>query len=90
MVYNRDDLLKDLKQHACEIQFTKVNGQPRKMRCTLRSEYLPVTDHQLQHLEEEHKKPENLNSLAVWDLEANGWRSFRIDSVQYAQIIDAY
>jgi hypothetical protein len=52
--------------------------------------YLPVNDVQFEQLEEQHKKPENLNTVVVWDLQADGWRSFRVDSVEYAQIIDGY
>jgi hypothetical protein len=28
------------------------------------------------------KRPENPDVLAVWDMDNNGWRSFRIDSVK--------
>lgn len=85
-MYKRDDLLKDLRQHVAEVTFTKVNGERRVMRCTLDSRYMPAYDEK--YLEEQHKKAENKDVLAVWDLHANGWRSFRIDTVEYVQIID--
>lgn len=89
MTFDRDNLLNDLKMHTCKVMFTKVNGQERTMMCTLLPEHLPQnTD--VKHLDEMHKKPENLETVVVWDLEAGGWRSFRVDSVQYAEIIDGF
>ena len=88
-LYTRDGLLNDLKSNVLEVHFTKVNGEKRLMRCTLQPEHLPqATD--VKHLEEQHQKPENLNILAVWDLQAGGWRSFRIENVMYAQVLDNY
>ena len=86
--YKRDDLLKDLKQHVAEVTFTKVNGEKRVMRCTLDQRYMPAYDEK--YLEEQHKKKENESVLAVWDVHNNGWRSFRIESVEYVQVIDGY
>jgi hypothetical protein len=88
-MYDRDTLLRDLKEHVVEVTFTKVNGEKRVMRCTLRGEHLPPnTD--MNHLSEEHKKEQNANIIACWDVHNGGWRSFRIDSVEYVQIIDGY
>jgi hypothetical protein len=57
--------------------FIKKDGTERKMRCTLKPSLLPQTD-----LEEAvQKKTPNPDVLAVWDLENEGWRSFRFDSV---------
>lgn len=86
MNYTREGLIADLRQHPCEIQFTKVNGEKRVMKCTLMSEFLPP--HDPKALEEAHQKEENKEHIAVWDLEKGGWRSFRVDSVTYAQIIN--
>jgi hypothetical protein len=49
-----------------------------------------MTEERSAKLEEEHDKHKDSGVLAVWDLQNNGWRSFRIDSVEYAQIIDGY
>jgi hypothetical protein len=85
--YKRDDLLKDLKSNIVEVTFTKVTGEGRVMRCTLDPKYLPF--HDPAHIEEQHQRKENLNVIVAWDVVATGWRSFRIDSVSYAQVIDA-
>jgi hypothetical protein len=89
--YKREDIIKDLKQSVSEVTFTKVNGENRIMRCTLDLRYLPpITKEQLQHLDEQQQKPENQDVIAVWDLQNGGWRSFRVDSVQYMQEIEGY
>jgi hypothetical protein len=91
MMYEREKLISDLKQAVCEVTFTKVNGERRVMRCTLDPKVFPLmTYEQFNHLEEQQKRPENLSVIAVWDIGVNGWRSFRVDSVQYVQQIDAY
>lgn len=89
MKYERDTLLKDLRENVLDVRFTKVNGEERIMRCTLDPEHLP-TGSDVDHLEKEHKKPENKDVLVVWDVQKHGWRSFRIESVQYAQALDTY
>jgi len=89
MKYERDTILKDLKTTICEITFTKVNGQSRVMRATLDPRFMPpVTQQQIDHLEEQHSRRENKNVIACWDIVSNGWRSFRIDSVQYVQEVN--
>lgn len=77
--------LKEMMQNSVTtVVFTKVDGTEREMNCTLLAEYLPeqpVADKQ-QLLTENLTKAENPNTLSVWDLDNNGWRSFRVDSVK--------
>jgi hypothetical protein len=86
---NRETLLQDLKLHTCKIHFTKVNGEKREMICTLLPENLPPQTNKTA-LEEAHKRPENQETIAVWDLQKFAWRSFRVDSVEYAEIVDGF
>jgi hypothetical protein len=91
MIYERDKLIADLKQSVVEVTFTKVNGERRIMRCTLDLKLLPpMTNEQYNHLDSQQKREENKEVIAVWDVQANGWRSFRVDSVQYVQEVAAY
>ena len=74
-----NDFLKNtLKKHILEVTFTKKDGTERVMKCTLRPDLLPAqTD-----LEEQvQNRKSNSEVLAVWDLDAKGWRSFRHDSI---------
>ena len=87
--YDRDGIIKDLKNNAVRVYFTKVNGEKRELRCSLKPDLLPpVTVHE--HLDDMHSRPENKEIVAVWDLDNGGWKSFRIDSVEYVEILDAY
>lgn len=75
----RNNFLKEqLHNGVIRVVFMKKDGTERKMLCTLKADLLPAqTD-----LEEAvQKKTPNPDVLAVWDVEAQGWRSFRYDSV---------
>ena len=64
------------------VRFIKSDGTERTMKCTLLAEHLPPWIGA-----ETISRAENPDVLAVWDLEAAGWRSFRIDSVQEAKTL---
>ena len=66
-----------LRSGNCTVVFTKSDGTERKMLCTLQESTIPAAEPK----KTDRIKKENDNALAVWDLEANGWRSFRFDSV---------
>lgn len=84
MLFNRDDILKDLRKSVIEVHFTKVNGENRIMHCSLMPELLPETyNEDLKEETDFHQK--NPNVVAAWDVQKGGWRSFRVDTVQYVQ-----
>lgn len=90
MALDRDKLLKDLRDYVIEVSFIKVDGTLRNMRCTLDPRHLPpryLTEDRSQEQEFHQKNPD---VISCWDVQNGGWRSFRIDSVQYVQIIDGY
>lgn len=77
---NRYELKETLENGVATVTFEKVDGTLREMRCTLRSDMMPV-----QLLREEgdaSKRTTPDTVLAVWDLDQGGWRSFRVDSVK--------
>jgi hypothetical protein len=91
MKYEKSAIINDLKQSVAEVTFTKVNGERRIMRCTLDPRYMPsLTTEQVKHLDQQHIKPENKEVVAVWDVQNSGWRSFRVESVDYIQEIEGY
>jgi hypothetical protein len=73
---NGDILHDHLRHSVLMVSFDKVNGERRDMTCTLDRKYLPID----QQADAVVAKPTKA-SLAVWDLNANGWRSFRLDRV---------
>ena len=70
----REWLISLLEQSPVEVVFTKKDGTERTMKCTLMEKFLPET--------EGSDRPRNDETLAVYDLEKEGWRSFRWDSVK--------
>jgi len=78
-IRQRTQILTGLHSGIITVVFTKVDGTERTMKCTLNKEYLP----EQKDLEEEiSKRNKSDEVIAVWDVENNGWRSFRWDSVK--------
>lgn len=67
-----------LKKGVCEITFTKVNGELRTMPCTLDPMLLPIEPLREHHQTREFKP----DTLSVWCLDKQEWRSFRVANVQ--------
>ncbi len=66
-----------LHQGPCEVVFTKANGEERQMICTLQDELLPLRDPDAPA----GVSPEKEGTIVAWDLEAEGWRSFKLSTV---------
>ena len=65
-----------LRGGPCMVQFTKVDGTTRHMKCTLSEALVPPSDPNKVKV-----KKHNPDVLAVWDLEKEDWRSFRYDTL---------
>jgi hypothetical protein len=75
----REKYLETLRVSEAEVVFTKANGEKRTMRCTLDlnqipAEMVPNTDGNITKVNE--------SVIKAYDLDKQGWRSFRIDSVE--------
>lgn len=79
-MYTKHEIVERLHNGVHTVVFTKVNGDERTMRATLLPEY--VNNGKMLLQESESKRPENPNVVSVWDMDNNGWRSFRVDSVK--------
>ena len=72
-------MMEMLQTSQCRVIFTKVNGEERNMVCTLKEGVIPkaskdpITQKKVRDISEE--------VLAVWDVKAEGWRSFRVANV---------
>jgi hypothetical protein len=77
------DLLKQaLYEGVVSVTFTKKDGSTREMKATLKSDLLPATPVQ----ENSQKKPQqDPNLVHVYDTQAQGWRSFRMERLQHWQ-----
>jgi hypothetical protein len=80
--------LKDiLKKQVLQINFVKKDGTKRLMKCSLREDIVP----KIEKTTTKKPKPENSNVLAVWDLEKEAFRSFKLDSlVEYSILEEGY
>ena len=81
----RDEIVAMLQSGICQVTFTKVNGELRKMPCTLKSELLPAN---ALTVNESKTRKTNVDNLSVWCTDKNEWRSFKIANVQEVTLID--
>lgn len=84
MIVDRDALLNHLRNDICVVTFTKKDGTERVMKCTLISDQIPEENKP----KGTGKKVQNDNIIAVYDLEADGWRSFKLDTITEWKIAD--
>lgn len=78
------ELRNKLREHDCEVTFTKVDGTIRTMPCTLRPAALPAQD---SSKVTEAKEP-NYKNISVWCLDKKEWRSFRVANVKEVRVIN--
>lgn len=74
----RSEMIKELQLGTKVVTFTKVNGDKRVMTCTLDPNLIPDP---IEIKADKSPKAVNEEVLPVWDVNANGWRAFRIDNV---------
>ena len=72
-----------LHKEVVEVTFLKLDGEERKMPCTLIPSFLP----EAKEGDTVRTKKQNDKVLAVWALEAKAFRSFRYDRVKSVKIV---
>ncbi len=81
----REDVVEMLRNDVATVTFTKADGTERVMDCTLLNEVLservPENTETAPKPEKRTKAP-NPNTIAVYDIVVDGWRSFRLDAVK--------
>jgi hypothetical protein len=78
MIQNKEELIEQLHKGLCSVVFEKTDGEERTMKCTLN----PIIAKSMpQTLQEQSNRAKNPNVIAVWDVEKDDWRAFRVDSV---------
>jgi hypothetical protein len=75
-------LKEQLKNGVVTVVFEKKDGTERTMRATLSDNYVPQVLSEYDGQEAKPAKQLNDNVQAVWDIDSEGWRSFRLDSVK--------
>jgi hypothetical protein len=71
-----------LKNGVITVEFTKVDGTNRVMKCTLNSAYLPEVTQGLGHIMSEADSAR----FVVWDVEIQDWRAFRVENVKSVKV----
>jgi hypothetical protein len=79
MTYNRDEMIEQLRQRNCRVIFKKVNGEERDMICTLQEDVLPAATKD--PITQKKVREVNPEVLAVWDVNKEAFRSFRVENV---------
>jgi len=80
MKIEKAELKQLLSESVLTVSFNKKDGTLRTMLCTLMPEHLPIVEKKEESEAKEPKK-QSEESIAVWDLEKNAWRAFRLDSI---------
>ena len=82
-MWTKNDLSELLRNGKLEVSFIKKDGTGRVMNCSLEEKYLsPMME------DTETVTKDNPDVLSVWDIDNNGWRSFRINSIVSVKVIN--
>lgn len=78
---SENSMINELKSYlvsgVVNVTFTKADGTERVMKCTVNPDYIPK-----ESLPKDSSKSVTEEVQRVYDLEREGWRSFRFDSVK--------
>tara|TARA_B110000908_G_scaffold64756_1_gene78712 strand:+ start:321 stop:707 length:387 start_codon:yes stop_codon:yes gene_type:complete len=85
----RIDLKNQLEQNVMVVDFTKLNGDKRVMTCTLREDMKPVAT-KVDPMSTKKVREVSDAVVSVWDVNAEGWRSFRYDRINSVDITEEY
>ena len=78
-IFTIEEISTVLHKGVATVSFTKVDGSTRIMECTLNEGMLSAANMPAKKTDRV-RKPNNA-VLSVWDVNAEGWRSFRVEDV---------
>jgi hypothetical protein len=84
---SKADYVALLKTNLLLVTFRKTNGEIRHMKATQYQPYLDRVCTARDPAAVDKPRKENPNLVACWDLEANSWRSFMVESVLEYQLL---
>lgn len=88
--FDRDTVLHDLRENVMIITYTNEQGHKRDVKCTLMEHLLaPHVKHNLAADKKFHADEKHQNLLVVFDMENLGYRTLRMDRVQWVEARDA-
>ena len=83
------DLKNQLAQNVLVVDFNKISGDKRVMTCTLREDMKPAAT-KVDPMSTKKVREVSDAVVSVWDVKAEGWRSFRYDRINSVDIVDEY
>lgn len=81
----REEVIAKLKEGFVSIEFEKADGTVRPMVATLDEAILPPPTPSAPG---QQTKKKSDTALAVWDMDAAGWRSFRWSNLRFVDGVD--
>jgi hypothetical protein len=81
MTILKEEILSGLMDGISEVSFLKKNGEIRRMKCTLDFKLIPPHEINVAKKSFLNSSTNPVVVIPVWDIEHDGWRSFRIDSI---------
>lgn len=82
----REELMSLLRKEVVEVTFLKLNGEERKMPCTLIESFLPPATKD-DAITQKKVREVSDKVCAAWAVESKGFRSFRYDRVSKVEVI---
>ena len=82
----KEQLMEILRKEVVEVTFLKLDGDERKMPCTLIPNFLPPATKE-DPLTQKKVREISDKVVAVWAIESKGFRSFRYDRVIKVAVI---
>ena len=82
----REQLMEMLRKEVVEVTFLKLDGEKRKMPCTLIADFLPPAKKD-DPISQKKVREISDKVCAVWAIESKGFRSFRYDRVTKVEVI---
>jgi WYL_2, Sm-like SH3 beta-barrel fold len=76
MELSKSTIMHMLQSSIVNVKFTKTDGSEREMKCTLMDDLIKPHEKKT-----DREKKINENVVSVWDVDKEGWRSFRFDSI---------
>jgi len=78
MSEKRDNIINKLRSGVLSIEFRKADGSSRTMNATLNPQLVPPKQFANESIE---RLSQSQDLVVVWDLDINGWRSFKISTL---------
>lgn len=87
---DRASFVSDLRQNIVEVRFMKLDGNVRIMKATLHPSWLPEDTRTREKIDESVNREKRNDVITIWDIDAGGWRSIKLDSIFSLQLLPSF